>query len=372
MCHLQRVVPNALDSPECRERRARTGTDYGIHRLPCAHGAPGPAGSRRRERREKRETGRKILARAGIACLVVLFAFEQCYGTAAQYAACDLSASEYSNRIAELEEYYEDYPTDNGFARTGQTCVYYGSSKYNGPDCTGLVLSGPGSFDLYSSTQENSVQNLLMRLGYSKKTPFGTAYQSPNTAAGALLSVTNVIAEEQPPETELVADHAQKLYGSYRDWKTTSSMPLGYGIAATAEETELANKADYSGSATDATDDEPTDAWSANPFNNQIAMYASATGADASGLYHKATAVDAESTSTTQRDFTVTTTSAGPLSCTSRASTCSTSKRPVSPAMPRSTATPSSTSEGAGHATWSTRARSTRARPSRCQSSRRP
>ena len=263
--------------------------------------------------REKRATGRKILARAGIACLVVLFAFEQCYGTAAQYAACDLSASEYSNRINELEEYYEDYPTDNGFARTGQTCVYYGSSKYNGPDCTGLVLSGSGSFDLYSSTQENSVQNLLMRLGYSKKTPFGTAYQSPNTAADALLSVTNVIAEEQPPETELVADHAHELYGSYRDWKTTSSMPLGYGIAATAEETELANEADYSGAAADATDDEPTDAWSANPFNNQIAMYASVTGADASGLYHKATAVDAGTGGADQRDFTVTTTSAGPL-----------------------------------------------------------
>ena len=90
-------------------------------------------------------------------------------------------------------------------------------------------------------------------------------------------------------------------------------MPLGYGIAATAEETELANKADYSSAATDATDDEPTDAWSANPFSNQIAMYASVTGADASGLYHKATAVDAERTSATQRDFTVTTTSAGPL-----------------------------------------------------------
>ena len=261
----------------------------------------------------KRTAGRKILARAGIACLVVLFAFEQCYGTAAQYAACNISASEYSNRIAELEKYYEDHPTDNGFARTGQTCVYYGSSKYNGPDCTGLVLSGSGSFDLYSSTQENSVQNLLMRLGYSKKTPFGTAYQSPNTAADALLSVTNVIAEEQPPETELVADHAHELYGSYRDWKTTSSMPLGYGIAATAEETELANEADYSGAATDATDDEPTDAWSANPFNNQIAMYASVTGADASGLYHKATTVDAGTGGTDQRDFTVTTTSAGPL-----------------------------------------------------------
>ena len=263
--------------------------------------------------RGKRAAGRKILARAGIACLVVLFAFEQCYGTAAQYAACNISASEYSNRINELEKYYEDYPTDNGFARTGQTCVYYGSSKYNGPDCTGLVLSGSGSFDLYSSTQENSVQNLLMRLGYSKKTPFGTAYQSPNTAADALLSVTNVIAEEQPPETELVADHVHELYGSYRDWKTTSSMPLGYGIAATAEETELANEADYSGAATDATDDELTDAWSANPFNNQIAMYASVTGADASGLYHKATTVDAGTGGTDQRDFTVTTTSAGPL-----------------------------------------------------------
>ena len=56
VCHFQRVVPNALDSPECRERRARTGTDHGIHRLPCAHGAPGPAGSRRRERpREARD-----------------------------------------------------------------------------------------------------------------------------------------------------------------------------------------------------------------------------------------------------------------------------------------------------------------------------
>ncbi len=253
------------------------------------------------------------LSRAGILCLIALFAFEQCYGTATQFGVCNISASEYSNRIAELEKYYKNYPTDNGFARTGQTCVYYGSSKYNGPDCTGLVLSGSGSFDLYSSTQENSVQNLLMRLGYSKKTPFGTAYQSPNTAADALLSVTNVIAEEQPPETELVTDHAHELYGSYRDWKTTSSMPLGYGIAATAEGTELADKADYSGAATDATDDEPTDAWSANPFNNQIAMYASATGADASDLYHKATVVDARTGGADQRDFTVTTTSAGPL-----------------------------------------------------------
>lgn len=263
--------------------------------------------------RGKRPTTRKVLAQVGAVCLAALFAFEQCYGTAAQYAACDISASEYSNRIAELEKYYEDYPTDNGFARTGQTCVYYGSSKYNGPDCTGLVLSGSGSFDLYSSTQENSVQSLLMRLGYSKKTPFGTAYQSPNTAADALLSVTNVIADTQPPETELADDHAHELYGSYRDWKTTSSMPLGYGIAATAEETNLVDKADYEGARTDATDDEPTDAWSANPFNNQIAMYTSATGTDASGLYHKATAVDAGTGGTDQRDFTVTTTSAGPL-----------------------------------------------------------
>lgn len=263
--------------------------------------------------RGKRPTARKVLAQVGVVCLAALFAFEQCYGTAAQYAACDISASEYSNRIAELEKYYEDYPTDNGFARTGQTCVYYGSSKYNGPDCTGLVLSGSGSFDLYSSTQENSVQSLLMRLGYSKKTPFGTAYQSPNTAADALLSVTNVIADTQPPETELADDHAHELYGLYRDWKTTSSMPLGYGIAATAEETNLVDKADYEGARTDATDDEPTDAWSANPFNNQIAMYTSATGTDASSLYHKATAVDAGTGGTDQRDFTVTTTSAGPL-----------------------------------------------------------
>ena len=42
-------------------------------------------------------------------------------------------------------------------------------------------------------------------------------------------------------------------------------------------------------------------------------MYASATGADASDLYHKATVVDARTGGADQRDFTVTTTSAGPL-----------------------------------------------------------
>ena len=255
----------------------------------------------------------RILARAGAVCLAVLFAFEQCFGTAAQFGVCNISASSYSNRIAELEKYYEDYPTDNGFARTGQTCVYYGSSKYNGSDCTPLVLDGSGSFDLYSSTQENGVQSLLMHLGYSKKTPFGTAYQSPNTAADSLLSVTNVIDDVQPPETELAEGFPHELYGKYRNWATTSSMPLGYGIAATPEETNLANEEGYESAATDGSGDEPTDAWSADPFKNQMAMYASATGADASGLYHKASVADADESAANQRSFTVTTANAGPL-----------------------------------------------------------
>lgn len=84
----------------------------------------------------------------------------------------------------------------------GNTSAYWsngrkGGGKDNGPDNMALMLAY-STFDHYSSTQESRIQELLRNLGYSKVTPFGTYYMSPNTVADALLGVSSIIDDGQP------------------------------------------------------------------------------------------------------------------------------------------------------------------------------
>ena len=227
----------------------------------------------------------------GVCLLVVLFAGEQVFSARTEFAVCNVSASAYHDAVSELEGFYTDMPTDNGFVRTGQIAPYTGSTKAGGSDCTSLLLD-TGSFDIYSSTQESDIQTLLQHLGYSKITPFGTCYASPNTAADALLSVTDIISESQPPRTTEV-DDGKTLRGTYRKWDTTSSLPLAYGIADGAAAQSIA--------------------WTDDPFANQELLYGTLTGANADGLYHAAAVEEVQASADNQRAFTVTAQSDGPI-----------------------------------------------------------
>ena len=223
----------------------------------------------------------RALQTAGACLLVVLFAGEQVFSTRTEFAVCNISASAYHDSVSELEDFYADAPTDNGFVRTGQIAPYTGSTKAGGSDCSSLLLDS-GSFDIYSSTQESDVQTLLQHLGYSKVTPFGTCYASPNTAADALLS----------PHT-VESNDGRTLRGTYRKWDTTSSLPLAYGIA--------------DGAAAQNID------WTADPFENQKLLYSALTGANADGLYHTAAVEETQASTDNQRVFTVTAQSDGPI-----------------------------------------------------------
>ena len=233
----------------------------------------------------------RTLQTAGVCLLVVLFAGEQVFSARAEFAVCNMSASVYHDSVSELEDFYADAPTDNGFVRTGQIAPYTGSTKAGGSDCTSLLLDS-GSFDIYSSTQESDIQTLLQHLGYSKVTPFGTCYASPNTAADALLSVTSIVSETQPPRT-VESNDGRTLRGTYRKWDTTSSLPLAYGIA--------------DGVAAQNID------WTCDPFENQKLLYSALTGANADGLYHAAAVEETQASADNQRVFTVTAQSDGPV-----------------------------------------------------------
>ena len=251
----------------------------------CAQGNAGAAARRRSSRLPR------ALQTAGLCLLVVLFVGEQAASVRTEFAVCNVSASSYHNAVAELEAFYADQPTDNGFVRTGQVAPYTGLTKAGGSDCTPLLLD-TGSFDIYSSTQESDIQALLQHLGYSKVTPFGTCYASPNTAADALLSVTDIVSAEQPPRTTEV-DGGETLRGIYRNWDTESSLPLAYGIA----DKHAAQ----------------TIGWTDDPFTNQELLYCALTGANADGLYRPAVVEEVETDVASQRAFTVTAQSDGPV-----------------------------------------------------------
>lgn len=200
--------------------------------------------------------------------LVAAFVGEQAFDAQAQLRKCIYSVSGYAEDLTSLEDTYSTLSAgQDGFVRVGNTSAYWsnggkGGGKDNGPDNMALMLAY-STFDHYSSTQESRIQELLRNLGYSKVTPFGTYYMSPNTVADALLGVNSIIDDGQPAAAQ--ADDSAVPRGSWRAWRNQLALPLGWGTAGTAQVS-----------------------WSDDPFANQAAMLADAAGLDgnaAEGLF---------------------------------------------------------------------------------------
>lgn len=234
--------------------------------------------------------GTKALCVAGV-CLFVVFSAEQLRATELQLAPCQYTASDYAQDICELEDFYaplHQAEDDGKFVRIGNTSVYWGASKYNGPDNMALAL-GLSTFDHYTSTQETSIQELLEHLGYSKVTPFGTYYMSPNTVADALLGVTYIADDAQPYATTPV-EGADALRETYRLYRNDLALPLGWGCLGSGDVS-----------------------WSADPFANQQDMLADAAGAQAD-IWNAASVAEAGAGSGgPAREITVTANEDGPL-----------------------------------------------------------
>ena len=215
------------------------------------------------------------------ALLVAAFIGEQAYDAQAQLRKCIYTVSGYAKDLTSLEDTYATLSAgQDGFVRVGNTSAYWsnggcGGGKGNGPDNMALMLAY-STFDHYSSTQESRIQELLRNLGYSKVTPFGTYYMSPNTVADALLGVTNIIDDEQPAATQ--ADDSAVPRESWRAWRNELALPLGWGTTGT---TQIS--------------------WGDDPFANQASMLADAAGLDesaAEGLFTAPDVRDADGTET--------------------------------------------------------------------------
>ena len=215
------------------------------------------------------------------ALLVAAFIGEQAYDAQAQLRKCIYTVSGYAKDLTSLEDTYATLSAgQDGFVRVGNTSAYWsnggcGGGKDNGPDNMALMLAY-STFDHYSSTQESRIQELLRNLGYSKVTPFGTYYMSPNTVADALLGVTNIIDDEQPAATQ--ADDSAVPRESWRAWRNELALPLGWGTTGT---TQIS--------------------WGDDPFANQASMLADAAELDesaAEGLFTAPDVRDANETET--------------------------------------------------------------------------
>ncbi len=162
----------------------------------------------------------------------------QAFDAQAQLRKCIYSVSGYAEDLTSLEDTYSTLSAgQDGFVRVGNTSAYWsngrkGGGKDNGSDNMALMLAY-STFDHYSSTQESRIQELLRNLGYSKVTPFGTYYMSPNTVADALLGVTNIIDDGQPAAAQ--ADGSAVPRGSWRPWRNELALPLGWGTTGTAQ-----------------------------------------------------------------------------------------------------------------------------------------
>ncbi len=208
----------------------------------------------------KRAAAPKAATCALCALLVAAFVGEQAFDAQAQLRKCIYSVSSYAEDLTSLEDTYSTLSAgQDGFVRVGNTSAYWsnggkGGGKDNGPDNMALMLAY-STFDHYSSTQESRIQELLRNLGYSKVTPFGTYYMSPNTVADALLGVTNIIENGQPAAAQ--ADDSAVPRGSWRAWRNQLALPLGWGTTGTTQVS-----------------------WGDDPFANQAAMLADAAGLD--------------------------------------------------------------------------------------------
>ena len=216
------------------------------------------------------------------ALLAAAFIGEQAYDAQAQLRKCIYTVSGYTKDLTSLEDTYATLSVGrDGFVRVGNTSAYWsngscgGGGKGNGPDNMALMLAY-STFDHYSSTQESRIQELLRNLGYSKVTPFGTYYMSPNTVADALLGVTNIIDDGQPAAAQ--ADDFAVPRESWRAWRNELALPLGWGTTGT---TQIS--------------------WGDDPFANQASMLADAAGLDesaAEGLFTAPDVRDADGTET--------------------------------------------------------------------------
>lgn len=229
----------------------------------------------------KRTAARKAATCALCALLVAAFVGEQTYDAQAQLRKCIYTVSGYTEDLTSLEDTYATLSAgQDGFARVGNTSAYWcnggcGGGKDNGPDNMALMLAY-STFDHYSSTQESRIQELLRNLGYSKVTPFGTYYMSPNTVADALLGVTNIIDDGQPAAAQ--ADDSAVPRESWRAWRNELALPLGWGTTGTTQVS-----------------------WDDDPFANQASMLADAAGLDesaAEGLFTAPDVRDADGTET--------------------------------------------------------------------------
>ena len=229
-------------------------------------------GDERAHTAAKRAAAPKAATCALCALLVAAFVGEQAFDAQAQLRKCIYSVSGYAEDLTSLEDTYSTLSAgQDGFVRVGNTSAYWsnggkGGGKDNGPDNMALMLAY-STFDHYSSTQESRIQELLRNLGYSKVTPFGTYYMSPNTVADALLGVSNIIDDGQPAAAQ--ADDSAVPRGSWRAWRNELALPLGWGTAGTAQVS-----------------------WSDDPFANQAAMLADAAGLDESAAESLFTAPD--------------------------------------------------------------------------------
>lgn len=229
-------------------------------------------GDERAHTAAKRAAAPKAATCALCALLVAAFVGEQAFDAQAQLRKCIYSVSGYAEDLTSLEDTYSTLSAgQDGFVRVGNTSAYWsngrkGGGKDNGSDNMALMLAY-STFDHYSSTQESRIQELLRNLGYSKVTPFGTYYMSPNTVADALLGVSSIIDDGQPAAAQ--ADGFAVPRGSWRAWRNELALPLGWGTAGTAQVS-----------------------WSDDPFANQAAMLADAAGLDESAAESLFTAPD--------------------------------------------------------------------------------
>ena len=253
----------------------------GFTALIAALALVGKSASGQRAHAAERTVMPKAATCALCALLVAAFVGEQTYDAQAQLRKCIYTVSGYTEDLTSLEDTYTTLSVgQDGFVRVGNTSAYWsnggcGGGKDNGPDNMALMLAY-STFDHYSSTQESRIQELLRNLGYSKVTPFGTYYMSPNTVADALLGVTNIIDDGQPAAAQ--ADDSAVPRESWRAWHNELALPLGWGTTGTTQVS-----------------------WSDDPFANQASMLADAAGLDesaAEGLFTAPDVRDADETET--------------------------------------------------------------------------
>ncbi len=228
--------------------------------------------------RKQSPAARLVVYRTAVFALCAIFCFESVAGAKYQFDACIYTVDSYTNEVQGWLGLYSQLPddtrsgatadtaasedgTDEGlvFTRVANTSPYWGGTKLYGSDNMAMYL-GFSTVDHYSSTQTSSIQDLLAYLGYSKLTPVGTYYQSPNPAADALLGITDIVAVDQPAGT--VAEGGLTARGAYSLWSNELALPLGWGTQGTTNVSWEEGK----------------------PFANQQAMIADACG-NADGIF---------------------------------------------------------------------------------------